>query len=103
MAQPLRKSKNDEFDLVPRARHSVGLSEGTTSAPADRLARSFSSSEDLAESGNGNSRGFAAIGAATVISVLAGTPLAGVAVLGGAIAIRWALLGFGNWILDNTL
>jgi hypothetical protein len=43
-------------------------------------------------------------GASTVaLSVVAGTPIAGLAVLGFAIAVKKALWAFGNYVLDNTL
>lgn len=104
MAQPLRRPNRDAFDLVRVAKHQVGLPKEAAFAQADRPASS-SSSEYVETSRGGYSRGLAATGAATVVvlSLFTDTPIAGLAVLGCAIAIRWALLGFGNWILDNTL
>lgn len=102
MAQPLRKPNSDPYTAVRATRRQIGLASDAAVAPADR---SSTSSEDVRDSRHEYSRGLATAAAAAVLilSIIANAPLAGLAVLGVAIAIRWSLLRFGNWILDNTL
>ena len=102
MAHPLRKSEQEAFDRVEPAKHPIDFSVQTVPAPVNP---GYSAGNEIQQAKGGHANRLAAAGAASVVivSVVAGTPLAALGVFIGAIAARKVLMGFGNWILDNTL
>ena len=102
MAHPLRKAEPEAFDRVEPVKHPIDFSVQTVPA---LVSAGLSAGNEIQQAKGGYTNPLAAAGAASVVvgSLVAGTPLAGLGVLIGAIAARKALMGFGNWILDNTL
>src|SRR4051794_34565494 len=100
VADFLRTSRDVELDRFDVAEHEVDL-PAAQQTPAPEHVRAFPSTEDIAKQSALRGRGLAVAGATSVVvlSLAAGAPLAGLAVVGGAIA----LISFGNSVVDNTL
>ena len=105
MAHPVRKFKDDEpghaAAAEPRLRVPVGTAEG-----ADHSRSLALPTEAVEERATGYyTKRLALAGGASVViaSFVAGTPLAGLAVLGCAIALKKAAWAFGNYVLDHVL
>jgi hypothetical protein len=105
VAHPVRDFQDDGLDYPPAEESRVRFPLQTV-AGADHIRQLALPPEDDDERSAGfHANRLAVVGGASVVilSLVAGTPLAGLAVLGCAVALKKALWAFGNYVLDNVL